>query len=139
MINFSEYLLLRKTAITWTECAQETMNRASLRCALQLLVKNSKVEQNEADLVFRVAIQYMPYNKYAISFPIFVLFADIFQTFYDFDAPVDVGSINFNEMLRHAAEQDKRYRITPEALRSIYNSIGQRAIKFETFVHALIL
>lgn len=118
-INFSEYLLIRRAAIAWHECAQDSMNRSSLRCALSIVVHGTNVAQSEADSVFRVALSLMKVQKWAISFPLFILVADLFRTFRTFDVPADAGLVRRDEMLRHLAEQDRPHRITTESARVI--------------------
>lgn len=76
-MNFAEYLLLRRAAVSWVNCAQETMNRAGLRCALALAVPGRLVEQSEADTAFRVGMRLMQSNKFTLSFPVYVLIADL--------------------------------------------------------------
>jgi len=68
-INLAEYLLLRRSIIAWRECAQETMNRAGLRCALSLITTDHRnVDQSEADAVFLVGVSLQDY-KNGLSFP----------------------------------------------------------------------
>lgn len=67
-INLAEYLLMRRSIIAWRECAQETMNRAGLRCALSLVTSDHRnVDQSEADAVFLVGVSLQDF-KNGLSF-----------------------------------------------------------------------
>lgn len=138
-VNFAEYLMMRRAAHAWVECAQETMNRAGLRCGLSIVVPSRQVDQSEADVVFRVGLTLMPKNKWSISFPIFVMVSDLYRTFSAFDVPIDNGFINQNELLRQLAEQDLPHRITPGAAKEIFKATGQQEIQFPLFCFSVII
>lgn len=89
------------------------MNRAGLRCALALAVPGRIVEQSEADTVFRVGMRLMHENKFTLSFPVFVMIADLYRTFTAFDLPVDNGFINESDLTRRLAEMEMPHRISP--------------------------
>lgn len=112
-IDFAEYLLLRKAAVAWSHCAQETMNKTGLRCALALTVSGRHVEQSEADTAFRVGLRLMPHDTFTLSFPIFVIISDLFRTFTAFDVAVDNGFITKAELTRRLAEMEMPHRISP--------------------------
>lgn len=112
-VNLAEYLLLRKAAVAWSNCAQETMNKTGLRCALALCVPGRHVEQAEADTVFRVGLRLMPHDSFTLSFPIFVLISDLYRTFTAFDVAVDNGFISKAELTRRLAEMEMPHRISP--------------------------
>lgn len=131
--------MLRKAANAWQSCAQETMNRAGLRCGLSMLLNDREVDQSEADVAFRVALTLMPTNKWTVSFPIFVMVADLFRTFSSFDIPIDDGFVSRNELQRQLAEQDLPHRITPEAITEIFTATGQQQIGFPLFCFSVIM
>lgn len=58
-INFSEYLLMRRSIISWMQCAQQFMNRAGLRCALSIAVPGRDLAQAEADTIFHLGTRIM--------------------------------------------------------------------------------
>lgn len=115
------------------------MNRSSLRCALSIVVHGSNVAQSEADAVFRVALSLMPVNKWSISFPLFILVADLFRTFRTFDTPADAGYVKRDDMLRHLAEQDRPHRVNTESARVIFDAIGQDHMNFPLFAFAVVI
>lgn len=53
------------------------MNRSGLKCALSIVSNHKRISQAEADVVFRTGLSLMKKNKWAISFPIFVMIADL--------------------------------------------------------------
>lgn len=65
-----------KAALAWRACAQETMNRAELRCGLSLMNKNRSVAQSKADAVFKHLINLQQKNGSTLAFPAFVLACD---------------------------------------------------------------
>jgi Ca2+-binding EF-hand superfamily protein len=76
-INLAEYLMMRRALIAWNECAQETMNRAGLRCALNITTTDHRnVDQAEADTAFGIGISMQNY-KNGLSFPVFLMIADL--------------------------------------------------------------
>jgi len=76
-INLAEYLLIRRAIIAWNECAQETMNRAGLRCALNITTADHRnVDQAEADASFSIGVAMQDF-KGGLSFPVFLMIADL--------------------------------------------------------------
>jgi len=103
---------MRRAIIAWHECAQETMNRAGLRCSLSLITNDHRnVDQSEADAVFLVGVS-MQENKNGLSFPVFLMISDLFRTFSSFDIPADNGYINQRTLVRALNESDLPHRIT---------------------------
>jgi len=115
------------------------MNRASLRCGLAMLMTDREVDQSEADVAFRVGLTLMPHNRWAISFPIFVLIADLFRTYSTFDIPIDDGFIGKTELMRQLAEQDIPHRLTPDAASEIFQATGQKQIGFPLFCFTVVM
>lgn len=136
-INFSEQLLMRRAAIAWKSCAQETMNRAGLRCGLSIVVQGRNMDQSEADAVFKVGKQYIN-NQWTISFPVFVLLSDLYKTFSIFNVPVDNGVVGKGELLRHLAEMEMPHRITLDAMKKIFKVIDSDELAFAQFAHSVI-
>jgi len=67
------------------------MNRAGLRCSLSLITNDHRnVDQSEADAVFLVGTSLQD-SKNGLSFPVFLMIADLFRTFSSFDIPADNG------------------------------------------------
>lgn len=110
---------MRRAAVAWTTCAQETMNRVGLRCALNLAVPGRSVEQPEADVTFRIGQRLMAHNKFSLSFPIFVMLSDLFRIFSMFDMPVDNGLVSRKMLLRKIEELQIPQRISPYAINAI--------------------
>lgn len=67
------------------------MNRSGLRCALSIVSNHQHISQPMADIVFRTGLSLMKVNKWGISFPIFVLLADLFRTWSGLERPTDNG------------------------------------------------
>lgn len=99
--------------MAWTNCAQETMNKTGLRCALALAVPGRHVEQSEADTAFRIALRLMPHDSFTISFPVFVLISDLYKTFVAFDVAADNGFVTQAELTHRLAEMEMPHRISP--------------------------
>lgn len=118
-INLAEYLLMRRAIIAWRECAQETMNRAGLRCALSLITNDHRnVDQSEADAVFLVGVSLQNY-KNGLSFPTYLMIADLYRTFTSFDVPADNGYINKRSLLRSLNESELPHRISELGVKDI--------------------
>lgn len=115
------------------------MNRAGLRCGLTIAVRGRQVDQSEADVVFRVGLTLMTHNKWSISFPVFLMLADLYRTFSAFDVPIDNGSISQSELLRHLAEMDIPHRVTPSAVHAIFAASGQTQLQFPLFCFTVIV
>lgn len=137
-MNLAEYLMMRRAIIAWHECAQETMNRAGLRCSLSLITNDHRnVDQSEADAVFLIASSLQD-NKNGLSFPVFLMIADLFRTFSAFDIPADNGYINQRTLIRSLNESDLPHRISEPAAKAIFAATGQEEINFATFCFAVI-
>jgi hypothetical protein len=130
---------MRRAGVSWVNCAQETMNRAGLRCALALAVPGRLVEQSEADTAFRVGMRLMQSNKFTMSFPVFVLVADLYRTFTAFDLPVDNGFINESDLTRRLAEMEMPHRISPYAVKAIFDAVDDNEIGFPLFCFSVIV
>lgn len=110
------------------------MNRAGLRCGLALTAQYRTISQAEADIAFKLGNNLMK-EDYAgdISFPIFVLLADMYKTYSLFDVPLDSGFVSKTTMLRHLSEMDMPHRFTPESISEVFNAINEDNLQFYKF------
>lgn len=138
-INLAEYLMMRRALIAWNECAQETMNRAGLRCALNITTTDHRnVDQAEADTAFAIGISMQDY-KNGLSFPVFLMIADLYRTFTSFDVPADNGYIGKKQLIRSLNESELPHRITEAGIKAIFDAIGQNEINFPTFCFSVVI
>lgn len=110
------------------------MNRAGLRCGLALTTQHRTISQSEADVVFKLGNNLMK-EDYAgdLSFPIFVLLADMYKTYSLFDVPLDSGFIGQKEVTRHINEADLPTRFDPEAVSEIFSCTDETYMTFYQF------
>lgn len=95
------------------------------------------MDQSEADAVFRVGLEYIN-NKWSISFPVFVMLADLYKTFSVFNVPLDNGSVRKGELLRHLAEMEMPHRISLLGMKKVFSVIDTNELSFSQFVHGVI-
>lgn len=50
---------MRRSVVAWIHCAQESMNRMNLKCALSISAQNRDITQTETDYVFRLGLKMM--------------------------------------------------------------------------------
>lgn len=139
VLNFSEYLNLRRSVIAWSQCTQASMNRAGLRCGLNIAVPGKNLSQPEADVLYSLGIRFNEIHDNKMSFCAFIYLVDIYKVFSKFNEPMDTGVVNQKDLVRRIEELDFPTRITADGAKTIFNAIGQDELQIDQFGWALII
>jgi len=137
-INLSEYITLRRGIIAWSECADSTMSPKGLKCGLGIINAGKSISQLDANNVFEFGVSLQKKNKYRISFPIFIMIADLYRIFSGFDVHIADGYITKKDIKKKILEQDLPIRLPLTTANAILD-LDYDKFDFNTFSTIIIL
>lgn len=114
------------------------MNRAALRCALSITLKDRIISDAEVAIIFKTGLALQHVNRISMSFPVYVLMADLARVFSIVEAPEYTGYCSKDEFLYRLEEMTIPHRLSTVAAKDIANSNVGGMVGFPSFVFGAI-